>query len=165
MLKRFRDLFGRCLPNINANCTNNCFSVPIHFIWGGHPFALFGQLDEELEGCPWWWAVVFPSFHCLSPSSGPCIPSIFGEVGAGLKPLFWYLLSSAVQFQGSLFALFILCVPLLGKYQMLLNAAQPWTACPVWSQFRLAGNSRPPAPEEGGRVKQSKDVWKLMCEP
>lgn len=124
------------------------FQFRYTFIWGeAHPFALFGQLDEELEGCPRWWAVVFPSFHCFVPSSGPCIPGIFGESRSWPEATFLRIFSVLQSsFHSSLFALFILCVPLLGKYQMLLDTtpamdSMPWPMAPVQAGWKLPATS------------------------
>lgn len=165
MLKRFRSVWGRCLPNINANCTNNCFQFRYTFIWGeAHPFAVFGQLGEELEGCPWWWAVVFLLSTVLSPSSGPCIPSIFGESRSWPEATFLSIFSGCSPFPRPVSFCFVYSFVshFWASTRCYKIQLQPWTACPgQWLQFRLAGNSRPPAPEGRTVQKQSKDVWTM----
>ena len=145
MLKRFRDLFGEMLAQYKCKLLTIAFQFQYTFIWGeAHPFALFGQLGKGGLGDG---LCFFLLSTVLSPSSGPCIPGIFGESRswpeATLLSIFSALQSS---FQGSLFPLSILCAPLLGKYQMLPDTtlavdSMPWPMAPVQAGWKLPATS------------------------
>lgn len=104
--------------------------------------------------------MLFPSFLWFCPlPPGPCIPGIFGESRSWPEATFLSIFSALQSsFQRRrLFALFILCVLLLGKYQMLPDVTPvvnivPRPVTPDQTGWKLPG----PTSSRGGTCETVK---------
>lgn len=159
MLKRLRDLFGEIPARYTCKFCSSCFSVRIHFYLGRGVFFCFVWTARGAGRVPLVMHHAFPFFPpVLSPSSGPCIPGIFGESRSWPEATFLSIFSALQSsFQHSLFALFILCVLLLGKYQMLPDVTPavnivPRPVTPDQTGWKLPG----PTSSRGGTCETVK---------
>ena len=106
MLKRFRDLFGEMLAQYKCKLYEQLF-FSSHTLLSGVRRILSLCLDSytrSWEGALGGGLCFFLLSTVLSPSSGPCIPGIFGESRSWPEATFLSIFSTLQSsFQGSLF--------------------------------------------------------------